>query len=279
MNKYFCETKEVNKMESVLFDVDTFIKTLYEYKPNNIFNSKFSNSYPCWVIVNYLPGNRIKYFANGWADKTPIIEDLKDVYTSWKIQGLKYCYFNVEDQSDKNDSNEFHINDLTKEELLSIRNKIDLRLESIEKESDKNPLRLKDLKGDSKILCLRISVNGNLEMDYTNIKFIDRSDVEEYVGFSTSHPKKPLGCSSSILRKYMDGHCFLSDFTSSIYFFTLKPETWEEDLNDMIKQKAEDKNKNYSLQVEEFISRASLAFSIKDRINNKINQVKDGFEI
>ena len=104
MNKYFCETKEVNKMESVLFDVDTFIKTLYEYKPNNIFNSKFSNSYPCWVIVNYLPGNRIKYFANGWANKTPIIEDLKDVYTSWKIQGLKYCYFSVEDQSDKNNS-------------------------------------------------------------------------------------------------------------------------------------------------------------------------------
>lgn len=71
-----------------------FIKILNNYKPKDIFNSHYSQTIPCWVILEYLGNNKVKYFAQGWADKTPVVEPMENLYNSWKLQGLDNCFFN-----------------------------------------------------------------------------------------------------------------------------------------------------------------------------------------
>jgi len=72
---------------------EEFKKLLLEYKPKNIINMPYSAKKPCWVITEYLDNDRIKYFANGWADKTPVEASFEDIHSSWLIQGLNHCHF------------------------------------------------------------------------------------------------------------------------------------------------------------------------------------------
>lgn len=89
------------KRDRIVTDVlpiskEDFINILIINKPSKIFNSPYSTKIPCWVITEYLENNRIKYFANGWADKTPVEESIENVYDSWKSQGLTNSYFENE---------------------------------------------------------------------------------------------------------------------------------------------------------------------------------------
>jgi hypothetical protein len=93
METYFHKKIEVIKTIREIFSLEEFKKILNENKPNEIFNTEYSRKKPCWIITEYLDENNIKYYADGWANKTPISESIENIYTSWRIQGLENCYF------------------------------------------------------------------------------------------------------------------------------------------------------------------------------------------
>lgn len=95
MKQHFHTTKERIVIDKISFDLTRFCNTLNAFRPKEIFNSQYSENIPCWIITEYLEGNRVKYYANGWADKTPIEESMENIHCSWKIQGLIDCFFNV----------------------------------------------------------------------------------------------------------------------------------------------------------------------------------------
>ena len=77
------------------FTKEEFINALNEHKPKEIFNSHYSSKVPCWTITEYLGNDRVKYFAQGWTDRTPIEESMENLHTSWRLQGLEECFINV----------------------------------------------------------------------------------------------------------------------------------------------------------------------------------------
>jgi len=56
-------------------------------------NPQYSPGVACWNIEEYLPGGRIRYWAHGWADKTPGEVSYEDFYKMLRISGLQGCYF------------------------------------------------------------------------------------------------------------------------------------------------------------------------------------------
>jgi hypothetical protein len=90
-NFFKTEKKEVNI--NIPFTEMEFINILNEQKPKNIINPMYSSKKPCWVIREYLENNIVKYFADGWADKTPQYRSMRDLYNEFNIQGLASCYF------------------------------------------------------------------------------------------------------------------------------------------------------------------------------------------
>ena len=92
LNFHTTEQKTVNKI--VIFTIEKFIDTLNLYQPKEIWNSEYSSKIPCWTITEYLGNNRVKYYASGWADKTPVEDSMEKLYKEWCIQGLERCYIN-----------------------------------------------------------------------------------------------------------------------------------------------------------------------------------------
>ena len=70
-----------------------------------------------------------------------------------------------------------------------------------------------------------------------------------------------MGCSSCLKDECMYNHFFLSEFTSSNYFFTLKPQSWKEDLKSELIRLVKLKEENFNKDIHKF----------KDSINNLIN--------
>lgn len=93
MKKYFHTKREIKTIVYDVVSLEEFKIILKEYKPTKIFNVPYSKTVPCWYITEYIDDNTISYYANSFADKTPIIADIEKVYKSWRIQGLDECYF------------------------------------------------------------------------------------------------------------------------------------------------------------------------------------------
>lgn len=126
---------------------------------------------------------------------------------------------------------------LKKEELLKLKSYIDSELNYIdslktEMEQSKNKEKntLLDLEKDDKIFCIIFKGSKIFNMDYAIINFIKRDVSEEWIGYTSSHDTLPMGCSSLIKSVDMNNHCFLSEFSGSLRFFSLKPETWKKDI-------------------------------------------------
>lgn len=135
-----------------------------------------------------------------------------------------------------------NIKKLSKSELLSIRGDIDSQLEyldSVEKsvkaavKKNSKKTKLSELDKNDMIFCIIFNGSRIYNMDYVNINFYkeERDEYKEFTNFSTSHPDKPMGCSSCVRNEVMDNSYFLSEFTSSYRFFTMNPKNWKEDLN------------------------------------------------
>ena len=160
------------------------------------------------------------------------------------------------------------IKKLKKEELLKMRDEINSQLKYIDEfkkevKKSKEKKSLSDLDKNDKIFCINFYGSKIYNMDYVEINF-HKQDKEDYIGwtnFSTNHNTKPMGCSSCLKDECMYNHFFLSEFTSSNYFFTLKPQSWKEDLKSELIRLVKLKEENFNKDIHKF----------KDSINNLIN--------
>lgn len=88
----FCTKKERIVIDYVPFTVDQFINTLNAHKPREIFNPPYSTKSPCWIITDYLENGSVKYFADGWYNKTPVEVTMERLYRKCISQGLTNCH-------------------------------------------------------------------------------------------------------------------------------------------------------------------------------------------
>lgn len=96
MEFYFNVPKEETKIISSTMSLIQFKALLKTNKPLQIYNSDYSSEKPCWYITEYFEDDKVKYYADNWADKTAKTIAIDDLYQSWKIQGLEKSYFKKE---------------------------------------------------------------------------------------------------------------------------------------------------------------------------------------
>lgn len=132
---------------------------------------------------------------------------------------------------------EINLNKLNEKQLLNLKDNIEVKLCDIEKSKilgkkfkSQNTECLGYLEKGDLIFCIIFNGEKIWNVDYVNIYFNKKEDSGSYTNFTSSHDTKPMGCSSALLDEDLHGHYFLSDFSSSFKFFTLKPNTWKKDL-------------------------------------------------
>lgn len=179
------------------------------------------------------------------------------------------------------------INNLSKEELVKLRQDVDDRLKTIEIKNTKPKKRsLMSLKKGDKILGIRLSfgghrlvepeeLNGDVDIvDYCKIEEMDLTYNKDIFGISISHPTKPFGISRSLCKEeYLDEHCYLCiDTMKTGYdgFYTLKPETWKEDLVRMFNKTVETKKKYFQEELNILESKVKLFIDAEKKINEHI---------
>ena len=152
-----------------------------------------------------------------------------------------------------------NLKDIKDEELLKLKEDIEAQLlynknvkSKIETTKWKNTLS--DLQKDDYIFCINFRGSKIYNMDYVKINFT-KHDIDAYdvLRFSTSHDTLPMGCSSCVSLDVMNNHFFLSEFSSStMYFFTIKPEFWKDDLLNEMNRIAQVRKNNYNEELRSF---------------------------
>lgn len=178
------------------------------------------------------------------------------------------------------------INNLSKEELVKLRQDVDDRLKTIEIKNTKPKKDLMSLKKGDKILGIRLlfgghrlvepeELNGNVDIvDYCNIEGIDLNYDKDIFGISILHPTKPFGISTTLNKEeYLDEHCYLNiDTFKTGYdgFYTLKPETWKEDLIRMFNKIVEYRKEYFQKELNILKSKVTLFIDAEKKINEHI---------
>jgi hypothetical protein len=179
------------------------------------------------------------------------------------------------------------INNLTKEELVKLKNEVDNKLKTIDVKitKPKNGTIL-SLKNKDKIFGIRLSfgghrlnepeeLNGVVDIiDYCEVTENDlRGDSNDF-RIRISHPEVPFGISTTLSKDYYkDEHCLLSiDIMKTGYdgFFTLKPEIWKEDLIRMLNKNIENRKKYFQEDLEILESKLNLFIQSEEKINEHI---------
>lgn len=141
------------------------------------------------------------------------------------------------------------IKNLNKEELLKLKGEIDNQLTILDILKYNKLSEM--VKGD-KIFCINFNGSDVRKVDYVDITFSE-SSIDGWVKFSVS---SPMGCSSSLRESFMDKPYFLSIFDSSnMYFFTLKPNTWKEDLKSALCDNIENRRKIFEKEMDGWTSK------------------------
>jgi hypothetical protein len=179
------------------------------------------------------------------------------------------------------------INNLSKTELVKLKQDIDDRLKSIEDEKT-TPMKktILSLKQDDKIFGIRLSFGGHRLkepddligkvdiLDYCNIKVLSLGKNSPKFSMSISHPTRQFGISTTLRKEdYIDEHCYLNiDLMKTGYdgFYTLKPETWKEDLIRMLNKDIEDRKKYFQQDLCILDSKLKLFIQSEKKINEKI---------
>jgi hypothetical protein len=136
-----------------------------------------------------------------------------------------------------------NIHNLNKEELISLKESIEQKLKIDELNSSK---KLIDLQDYEEIYLMNIHIGNLYKSEYVKIKFFEHED-----GYWKFHTK-PFSLSSYIDNCSMSNHCFLSEFCEQVFFLTLKPETWKEDLKCEIKRNKKLKYKRLKKELKKF---------------------------
>ena len=139
-----------------------------------------------------------------------------------------------------------NIEGLNKAELLELKEAIDNRIKELDK-----PVKLDSkLSKCNKIYCIVFNDSKIYGRDYIDISFGESKNG--YTNFSCNHKTKTMGCSASIMDEYMDKSYFLFEFCNSMYFFTLKPNDWKEDLLDEMNVHIKYKNESFEKDILKF---------------------------
>lgn len=179
------------------------------------------------------------------------------------------------------------IKNLSKEELVSLKQEIEDRIKTIEvKEVEIKKGSILSLKRGDKIFGIRLSFGGHrLEepnelkglvdiIDYCNIEDVSLKDGKDTFGISISHPNKPFGVSTTLTKKdYENEHCYLSiNLMKTGYdgFYTLKPKTWKEDLIRMLNRNIENRKKYFQEDLDLLNSKLELFIKSEEKINEHI---------
>jgi hypothetical protein len=179
------------------------------------------------------------------------------------------------------------IKNLSKVELVNLKQEIEDRIKTIEiKEVEVKKDSLLSLKNGDKIFGIRLSfgghrlkepdeLNGLVDViDYCNIEGVNLKDKTDTFSISISHPTKPFGISTTLLKKdYENEHCYLSiDLMKTGYdgFYTLKPKTWKEDLIRMLNRNIENRKKYFQEDLDLLNSKLELFINSEEKINEYI---------
>lgn len=139
-----------------------------------------------------------------------------------------------------------NIEGLNKSELLELKEAIDNMIKELDK-----PVKLDSkLSKCNKIYCIIFDDSKIYIEDYVDISFGESKNG--YTNFSCRHKTKTMGCSASIRDEYMDKSYFLFEFCNSMYFFTLKPESWKEDILQAMETNIEYKNEYFEKDILKF---------------------------
>ena len=179
------------------------------------------------------------------------------------------------------------INNLSKEELVKLKQEVDDRLKTIEvKEIKPKKGTILSLKQGDKIFGIRLSFGGHRlkEPNELNgvVDVIDYCEVTENnlrgksndFRISISHPEVPFGISTTLTKEdYIDEHCYLViDTMKTGYdgFYTLKPEIWKEDLIRMLNKNIESRKKYFHEDLKILESKLGLFIQSEEEINEHI---------
>ena len=177
-----------------------------------------------------------------------------------------------------------NIDNLNESELLTLKSEIDEQLKVKEqnrldlikrKDSVKNKTKICELTQNDRMFGIGLSSN-DLEvyfMDYCDVNDYNDKEISNYHNISVGHKTKPFGISTSIHKKRINKHYFLSlSKMKSGYdlFFTLKPETWEEDLQEALEYKLRKEKKHFNKEIKFLKKKVKYIIKDKDKINNYI---------
>ena len=87
-------TKEVVQTVVEDYSFDDFFQLIKQFKPEEIFNELYSKTEPLYHVLNYDEGS-LKYYSH--LNKTPKWATLKEFYAMLSQSGVRYFYFQVED--------------------------------------------------------------------------------------------------------------------------------------------------------------------------------------
>lgn len=157
------------------------------------------------------------------------------------------------------------IKKLDKSELLNLKADIETQLEYINKvDRLKNKKNLSELTKDDEIYCINFNDSKIYKHDFVKITTSECKHSDDWVKFSAS---SPMGCSASFHKDYLNKHYFLSLFSgNSMYFFTLKPENWKEDLKSASDFQIELRKQSFDKEIKIFGDQITDILSIDDKI-------------
>ena len=177
-----------------------------------------------------------------------------------------------------------NIEKLNKEELINLQLQINERLKNLNevrvdkvikpKKKLKNKLSYL-LKGD-KILGIGLSLNDNdvYFTDYCVIKAdVSNNTDSDYLDFRVSHGTYPF-IYTNIHKDYINKHYYMFISCSIIYFFTLKPNTWEKDLQEALIDKIKIKKEYYDKEIKDLGDNINTIISNKIKIDENIKKNK-----
>jgi 3-dehydroquinate dehydratase len=190
-----------------------------------------------------------------------------------------------------------NIDNLTKEELVSLQTTINNRLKQIEKDradraNSSNKIKLSQLTNKDRILGIRFAWDGdkNKGKEYKYLKvlnakwavdFIDYCDVEytpkgkdgkfNRIGFH--HKTVPFGISASISDEAADKSYYLNlDTSSTGYdgFYTLSPKTWQVDIQTALKDLLKQRKYYQDIETKKLKEKVKLVLRSEEKINDFI---------
>lgn len=173
------------------------------------------------------------------------------------------------------------LEDLNKTELLRLKAEVAIQLKTIELLEKNADLRKHNTKDKTKIsqLTTKDTMFGILftkndmkihDVDYCNVEICEKYNDGDYK-LNVSHDTKPMGVYNMWVSKERSELPYFCHFSlSSISFFTIRPETWQEDLKESMKHEIDLEKSSFKREVKKIKDSVKAILKDKERINKAI---------